>query len=209
MSDETETEASIWPSYYAWLSGRGPRPLFVAALARFGTSRSVGRQAIDLGSGDGAETEALLREGWAVLAIDGEPDSKGRLEQRIPPELQHKLRIETLAFEEVKTLPPADFVYSGFSLPFCRPEAFPRLWSVITSCITSGGRIACDLFGDRDTWVADHPEWTFFTLAEAKRLFDGFELEQFDEIERDGEAFSGPKHWHMFAVIARKPLQRA
>jgi hypothetical protein len=34
----------------------------------------------------------------------------------------------------------------------------------------------------------------FFTHAEAHRLFDGFEIEQFDEIEQDGETFSGPKH---------------
>jgi len=67
------------------------------------------------------------------------------------------------------------------------------LWSIIRSSVTLGGRIACDLFGDRDTW-ADRPEMTFFTRAEAHRLFDGFEIEQFDEIEQDGEAFSGPKH---------------
>jgi hypothetical protein len=26
------------------------------------------------------------------------------------------------------------------------------------------------------------------------------------EEERDGEAFSGPKHWHVFNVVARRPL---
>jgi hypothetical protein len=25
------------------------------------------------------------------------------------------------------------------------------------------------------------------------------------ETERNGEAFSGPKHWHIFDILARKP----
>jgi hypothetical protein len=163
-----------------------------------------GRQAIDLGSGDGAEAEVLLRDGWKVLAIDGEPDSKTRLEERISPDLRRNLAIEILPFEDVEILPPADFIYSGLSLRFCRPEAFPRLWKVVTSSITPGGRIACDLFGDQDTW-AERPHMTFFTRGQAERLFDRFEIERFDEMNQDGEAFSGPKHWHVFSVIARRP----
>jgi hypothetical protein len=35
--------------------------------------------------------------------------------------------------------------------------------------------------------------------------FDGFEIERFEEEEKDGEACSGPKHWHLFHVLARRP----
>jgi trans-aconitate methyltransferase len=203
VSTDFGSGSSIWPSYYAAFSGRSPRPLFAAALERFGTSPQVGRRAVDLGSGDGTETEALLREGWVVLAVDAEPDAIARLEERIPAELRQNLRVQVRPFEEVKSLPRADFIYSGVSLPFCRPDAFPRLWSVITSSVVQEGRIACDLFGERDTW-ADRSDMTFFTRAVAERLLDGFAIEQFDEMDEDGEAFSGPKHWHIFSVIARR-----
>jgi Tellurite resistance protein TehB len=208
VSDAADSTPSVWPAYFDGLSGRVPRPLFVAALERFGPSPRTARQAIDLGAGDGTETEALLRDGWTVLAIDGEPDSKQRLEQRISSGLRRDLLIETIPFEELETLPPADFVYSGLSLPFCRPEAFPRLWSVVTSCITRGGRIACDLFGEHDTWAV-RPHMTFFTRAEAEQLFEGFEIEHFDEVNEDGEAFSGPKHWHVFSVIAWRAIPKS
>jgi hypothetical protein len=38
-----------------------------------------------------------------------------------------------------------------------------------------------------------------------RAVFDGWELERFDEEENDGEACSGPKHWHVFHAVARKP----
>jgi SAM-dependent methyltransferase len=196
-------EPSVWPSYYEALAGRGSRPLLRAALERFGPSAGVGRQAIDLGSGDGTETEELLRQGWSVLAIDSEPEAKARLEQRISSELRGRLRIAITGFEDIEALPSADLVYSGVSLPFCRPEAFPRLWKVITSSLAPGGRIACDLFGERDSW-ADRPTMTFFTRPEAERLFERLQIEEFGEMDEDGEAVSGPKHWHVFSVIARR-----
>jgi hypothetical protein len=107
--DDTANASSIWPAYYDALGGRGPRPLFVAALQRLAPSHA-GRQAIDLGSGDGAEAEVLLRDGWKVLAIDGEPDSKTRLEERISADLRRNLEVEILPFEDVEILPPADFI---------------------------------------------------------------------------------------------------
>jgi hypothetical protein len=46
---------------------------------------------------------------------------------------------------------------------------------------------------------------TFHTREEAERLFAGFELERFDELDEDGETALGtPKHWHVFNVVARK-----
>jgi hypothetical protein len=38
--------------------------------------------------------------------------------------------------------------------------------------------------------------------TEAEALFDGWTVERFEEEENDGEACSGPKHWHLFHVIA-------
>lgn len=45
---------------------------------------------------------------------------------------------------------------------------------------------------------------TFHDVNAARALFDGLELESFVEEEEDGEAFEGPKHRHVFHVIAKR-----
>ena len=196
---------NTWAGYYEWIKGRKPRPLFVDALARFGAGpgEAGSLQAIDLGCGDGAETLALLMAGWAVLAIDREPKAIELIRSRMPAQLQPRLETITSSFEEAR-LPPADFVYAGYSLPFCRPEYFDPLWAKIAACIEPGGRFAGQLFGIRDSWAND-PEMTFLSAEQVASLFAvRFETEVLNEREEDGPSFSGPKHWHVFDIIARK-----
>jgi hypothetical protein len=57
------------------------------------------------------------------------------------------------------------------------------------------------------SWASD-PDMTFQDARAAKELFEGLEVESFEEEEEDGEAFDGPKHWHVFHVIAREPTGR-
>ena len=46
---------------------------------------------------------------------------------------------------------------------------------------------------------------SFHTRQEAERLVRRLELERFDEVENAGKlATGGPKHWHVFHVVARK-----
>jgi hypothetical protein len=46
---------------------------------------------------------------------------------------------------------------------------------------------------------------TFVSRATAETLFDGLELERFDELEEDGQtALGDPKHWHVFHVVAHR-----
>lgn len=45
---------------------------------------------------------------------------------------------------------------------------------------------------------------TFHTEEQVRRMFEGFEVEYFYEMDEDGKAVSGPKHWHVFTVIARQ-----
>ena len=45
---------------------------------------------------------------------------------------------------------------------------------------------------------------TFQTRAQALALLAPLEVEVFREREEDGNAFSGPKHWHIFDIIARQ-----
>jgi hypothetical protein len=50
-------------------------------------------------------------------------------------------------------LPGADLVFAGYSLPFHSRASFDRLWTLIRRSLRPGGRIAVDLFGDRDSWA--------------------------------------------------------
>jgi hypothetical protein len=100
-------------------------------------------------------------------------------------------------------LPQADFVYAGLSLPFCAPGDFAEAWHRITRAVLPGGILAAHFFGPNDSW-ADDPEMTFHTRAEVDALFDGFDIVRFEEQDEDGQAVSGPKHWHVFHVIAAK-----
>lgn len=194
------TENNPWTNYYQAQSGRPPRPLLLAAIDRFGAT--TGLQAIDLGCGEGTDTLALLRQGWRVLAIDEQPEAIARLTAQIPADLRERLQTQTVAFEAV-SLPPADLIYAGFSLPFCRPTHFAMLWDKVVSALPPGGRFAGQIFGDRDSW-ADDPNMTFSTITATEELLRPFGLESFTEIDEDGQAVTGPKHWHYFEVIGRK-----
>ena len=46
---------------------------------------------------------------------------------------------------------------------------------------------------------------SFLDLEAVKSLADGLEVIAIDEEDSDGDSFLGPKHWHVFDLIARKP----
>jgi len=56
--------------------------------------------------------------------------------------------------------------------------------------------------------LAVSPDLTFHTRHQAEALLDGLDILRLDETEQDGHAFSGPKHWHTFGILARKPISK-
>lgn len=186
-----------WTEYYEANDDRQPHDLLLDVLARFPAPGT----AVDLGCGAGIDTAAMLERGWSVFATDAEREAIDRLRRRVgaPP----GLRAERASMEEV-ALPPADLVWASFSLFFCDPARFPDVWRKIGRALPPGGRFTGQLLGDRDTWAAD-PGFTWFSRPDAEALFDGWTIEHFDEEDDDGEAFSVPKHWHVFHVIAVRP----
>lgn len=192
-----------WEDYYQRVAGREPRPLLIDVVNRFASEPTDdARHAIDLGSGDGTETAYLLAHGWHVLAVDVTAAAFDLLRAKTPTEAQARLQTQVAKFEDV-TLAPSDLIYSGYSLPFCHPTHFDSFWEKIVQDVKPGGRFAGQLFGVNDTW-ATSPDMTFLTEPQARARFTGFELEYFHEEDADGFAASGPKHWHVFHVIARK-----
>ena len=190
----------VWADYNAAQADRPVRSLCLDAMALAGPG--TGRQAIDLGCGAGKETLAMLRAGWNVHAVDSLPDTRERL-QGIAPEVG-RLSIEVRAFQDLRVLPPAELIFAGYSLPFIHPDTFGGFWAVVLDALRRQGVVAVNLFGDRDSW-ADIPEWNFHTEAAARQLFAGLEILKFEVYDADGQSFRGPKHWHIYDVIARRP----
>jgi tellurite methyltransferase len=201
LSNETQRETT-WSDYYAANDDRPPREFLVAALRRF---PSPGR-AIDVGCGAGIDTLAMLERGWNVFAFDAEPEAIDRLRARVPLALAARLRTEVASMEDVQ-LPPADLGWASFSLFFCDPDRFEGVWARVRTSVSGGGRFAGQILGDRDSW-AGNEGITSFDRDAARLLFDGWTIERFVEDEEDGEACSGPKHWHVFSVVARLDATR-
>jgi SAM-dependent methyltransferase len=186
-----------WAAYNAGQHDRDIRPLCREILDRAGPG--AGRCAVDLGCGAGRETRALLDAGWRVHAFDGEPGVRAALADVD----NGRLTIEVIHFADLTSLPPADLVHAGYSLPYQTPEQFNRLWTRIRSSVRPGGWLAVDLFGERDSW-AGADAMTFLSARAARELFDGLEVVSWVELDEDGPAYGGPKHWHVFQVIARR-----
>lgn len=210
QASEDQSAGHDWAGYYQSLKGREPRPVFREVLAKYdaassnpGASRTAALQAVDLGCGDGTETLALLAAGWSVLAVDQEPAAIEHVLIKAAALPDAELKTMVSAFEDLQ-LPETELVYAGYSLPFCIPAHFNALWGKITDCIRPGGRFAGQLFGIRDSW-AEEREMTFHSADQVEALLvHSFEIEMLEEIDEEGEAFSGPKHWHLFDIIARK-----
>jgi tellurite methyltransferase len=194
-----------WSQYYD-AAGEDPRDTLLDALRRFDEDGAQPGLAVDLGCGTGRDTAELLRRGWTVLAVDGEPEAIERLRRRADVDGDARKRLQTCVarFEDAEW-PPADLVNASFSLAFCPPRAFSRLWDHVVRSLRPGGRFSGHLFGDRDGW-ADEPEMTFLTRAEVEALLDPLAVERLDEVEEDGTTARGAeKHWHLFHVVALKP----
>ena len=189
-----------WAAYNARQPGRPVRDLCRRAMALAGPG--AGRTAIDLGCGAGVETRALLDDGWRVLAIDGEPGTEARLLRTIGGR-HDRVTVRVENFADLTTMPPADLVYSGYALPYQPRAAFDRLWTLVRAAQPEV--LAVNVLGDRDAWAGDEAR-TFLTAAEARDLANGLRIAHWHEEDAVGPAFSGPKHWHVFDLIAVAPI---
>ena len=200
---QQRTEPDDWADYYRKVAGRDVRPLFAAGMAAVQGAGVVPGAAVEIGFGDGTESVALLRAGWHVTAIDPTPSAATLLREKVPPAALARLDIVTDDAESA-ALPEFDLLYAGYALPFIEPAKFPAVWSRIRERIRPGGFLVVNLFGVHDTWAGDHA-LTFLDRAGAEALVDGLEVISFREEDAEGPSASGPKHWHLFDVIARQP----
>jgi SAM-dependent methyltransferase len=189
-----------WTRFYEQQGGRGVRPTFERALELRGDAPPG--DAVDLGCGDGVETRALAERGWTVLATDSDAGVEERVLAGLSAEAAARVRVRRTSFEELGELPASDLVYAGFALPFCDPGHFPYLWADIREALRPGGLFAGELFGPHDEWFG-RPGMNFHDRAGVEGMLAGMEVLQLVEDDRRGMSFEGPKHWHVFHLIAR------
>jgi SAM-dependent methyltransferase len=198
---EDAPDEVAWAGYYRWNADRPVRDLLVRALTAYGVVGD-GAVAVDVGCGSGQETRALLDAGFAVTAVDVTPaaieivSAYAEAGSRLTP---------LLSPMQDAALPPADLVYAGYALPFCPAEAFDGLWSSVTGALRPGGVLAVDLFGDRDEWAGE-AGMTFVDRSRVDRLVAGLDVLELTEVDEEGRAYAGPKHWHRFELVARQPV---
>lgn len=193
------TTKKDWNKYYDAVANRPPRKTILTALSAFPEPEI----AVDLGCGDGRDTVEIIRQDWAVLAIDKEPDAITRLLAR--PNLNTlQLTTQIASFEEVQLPESVDLINASFCLPFCSPKAFPSLWNKIFNSLASGGRFSGHLFGNRDSWSGNELINTF-TRQQVETLLQSYAIELLEEEEHPGKTPLGEdRHWHIFHIVARK-----
>jgi hypothetical protein len=203
MPDEAQQNAGDWADFYRHTAGREPRPLFAKGMSALDVAGMAPGQAVEVGFGDGTETATLLAAGWRVLAIDSAPAAAERLRSQVPASAAGRLTVEAAPAESVP-LPPFDLLYAGYALPFLRSDAFPGFWAGVRSQIRPGGFIVVNFFGPHDSWVG-RKEMSFIDRDTVTQLAEGLDVIAIDEEDKDGDSFLGPKHWHVFDLIAREP----
>lgn len=191
-----------WEEYYRATVGRPPSHWFTSSMAAIDGNHGNGRLAIDLGCGNGVETNAFLDRGWRVHAIDREPAAIEHVRTRVDADELPRLTAQVAEYSDVE-LPAADLVFAQLSLPFCPPEVFPELWAKVSEAVVPGGHFVGQFLGPEDDWSG---EVITHTVDEVRALFEGWTIVDLADEQHEGVAGARrePKYWHIVSVIARR-----
>jgi len=204
MADPLKIDAdkSTWARYAEGTVGRDPMKFLAQAIEQTAGEEGDGRLAIDLGSGAGNETLALLERGWKVHAVDSEPRAIEMLESRVDKTQRSRLTTQVGAFDKA-ALPLADLVFASLSLPFAGDSHDLSVQRALKA-VKPGGWFVGVLIGHNDTW-SSNTEVSSVDRGDIAALFTGFDPVEIDEEEFDGSSSIGEKHWHWYVVSAHRP----
>jgi SAM-dependent methyltransferase len=209
-----------WPAYFDAVAAQPARDTLMRALAACererghsptAVSAGVAPVAFDIACGEGRDTRAMLASpvGFRVFALDDSQEALRRLRAELGSSDAGRVEARAMGMEEIAasagTLPTsAMLINASFALPFCHEDHFPALWAWIVATLAPGGRFAGQMFGDRDEWAAVNPR-RHYSRERTLALLGAFDLEHFEEVEKDGsDATGGFKHHHLFHIVARK-----
>lgn len=185
-----------WSDYYAASQSKPLHPILELAEPHLPQDGL----AYDLGCGIGDSTRWLLDHGFQVIAVDAEQEACDQVQERLgerPELVVLQQPMESLEFK------PCTVVLALFCVFFIEPDRFPSFWEHMTGAIEPGGVFIGQILGVRDEWTARG--YSAFEREEVQRMFSGFDLIEFDEVEKDGYTLMGDaKHWHVFHIIAKK-----
>ena len=188
-----------WSEYYN-RKKREPRASIKRALAYFQSHPKPNNHAVDVGCGDGADTQVLLLDGWRVHSIDSSLASKEIVLSECPLNLKDKLEFDCQSFDTV-AWKPTGLVNASLSLPFCSVDTFDLVLGKITASIVLGGVFTGNFFGERDDWK----DLALVTESELLAIFADFEISFWEEREYSAKSIMGPeKNWHIFEIMAIK-----
>jgi tellurite methyltransferase len=201
--------ASSWQKFYETARQGAAHNTTVTALRLFNEEGAPPGFCVDIGCGEGLDAMAAIVNGWTVLAIEKEQSALEVLYKNVQAassvnaDYLSRLKMFCGSVEQLDW-PANQFTNASLSLPFCPKPDFAEVWQRIVKNIVQGGRFAGHFFGDRDGW-APAGRLVHMSRNQIESLFDDFELELFEEDERDFNDIDGRmKHWHIFHVVAKK-----
>jgi len=197
-----------WSDYFELSKNRPPNPLLETAV-----NLVVDRQrALDLGAGSLKDSKFMLSVGFKkVTAVDRSPQIK-KYRSGVPARL---LSIQIYPFEELAIKPACyNLISAQYALPFTGRPHLPALMKKISDGLRPAGIFCAQFFGRKDSWNDPRTAWgdhsgdmTFVTRTALQKMLAPLQIIYFQEEQKDAQTIDGqPKHWHLFHVIALKPL---
>tara|TARA_B110001454_G_scaffold124375_1_gene116037 strand:+ start:22379 stop:22948 length:570 start_codon:yes stop_codon:yes gene_type:complete len=160
--------------------GRNVKDLLVKSLIFF--PDMTAKHAIDLGCGLGIETGYLTaRPEWSVLAIDSDSDLLTLAEKQTLK--SDRVTFLNSTFEDLKSLPACDLLYSYHSLHFIDFDHYERMWNLMLSAIKPGGVIALSVFGPEDSLVTKKHA-IGISEPELRNRLKNFKIEYFEKVRK-------------------------
>ncbi len=205
-------DANRCAQFLVGTEGSPPRTQLMQALA-CGLAPSIARRALDLGCGPGREVVALLHAGFDVVAVDPYAEMLERTRRFVEsqaPEAMPRVQLVQAALEGFAPSLAANsfgLVHAGFVLPFVYRASFGQSFEHLRNSIIEGGLFVGQFFGPDDEFIREstHDAMTSHTADEVTQLFDGFDVINREEVNREGKVGRGvTKWWHVHHVIARK-----
>lgn len=196
-----------WDNYYnITRKSTPPRKTLIKAIQILDKENNLAatKFAIDLGCGAGADTVALLKHNWSVLAIDSQATAITTLISSCPQLLQDKLTTKVASFESLTSLPTCQLINASYSLPFLKPEYVQNFWEIMLQALNPGGIFSGIFFGINDSWNT-LPNMTFLSSGALHNLFNAFKIEFLEEEEKNEiDALGNMKHSHKYFIVAKR-----